>query len=148
MEQIKVKVEGGYFVITESKNPDYLSVDIEFFADDEKGDPISRPRVIFAKPFADKLKVLVWENRNDINPTKEIQIASEDGDFMIWESDNPDYPCVDVEFVAENDNGESLSRPRVMFEKPIDDNLRVLVWENPNDLMPTTEIYFKENQEE
>ena len=79
---------------------------------------------------------------------EQIKVRVEGGYFIATPNEDPNYPGIDVEFVADNDNGENLSRPRVMFEKPLDDNLQVLIWENPRDLMPTTEIYFEESQEE
>jgi hypothetical protein len=57
-------------------------------------------------------------------------------------SGDTDYPGICVEFVADNDTGESLSRPTVLMEKPVDDELRVLVWSDEEDEDYTTEIKF------
>lgn len=59
-------------------------------------------------------------------------------------SPDPNYPGIDIEFVANNDKGEYASRPRVLFEQPIDsDEVRVLVWGNKNSEDYTDEINFK-----
>ena len=52
------------------------------------------------------------------------------------------YPGICVEFVADDDVGESASRPTVLIEKPVDDDLRVLVWSDEDDEDYTTEIKF------
>ncbi len=57
---------------------------------------------------------------------------------------DPDYPGIDVEYVADNDTGEDLSRPRVLIEYPIDGNLRALIWNNPKDEDYAEEIILKE----
>ena len=57
-------------------------------------------------------------------------------------SGDTDYPGICVEFVADDDIGESASRPTVLMEKPVDDELRVLVWDDENDEDYTTEIKF------
>lgn len=53
-----------------------------------------------------------------------------------------DYPGICVEFVADNENDNILSRPTVLMEKPVDDDLRVLVWSDEEDEDYTTEIKF------
>ena len=53
-----------------------------------------------------------------------------------------DYPGICVEFVADNDIGESLSRPTVLMEKPVGEELRALVWDDKDDEDYTTEIIF------
>ena len=57
---------------------------------------------------------------------------------------DPDYPGIDVEYVADKENDKDLSRPRVLIEYPIDGNLRALVWNNPKDEDYTEEIILKE----
>ncbi len=55
---------------------------------------------------------------------------------------DPDYPGIDVEYIADNDKGEELSRPRVLIEYPIDGDLRALIWNDPTDEDYTKEIVF------
>ncbi len=57
-------------------------------------------------------------------------------------SSDSDYPGIDVEFVSDNDVGETFSRPRVLFEKPVDDNLRALIWDDADNEDYTKEIVF------
>jgi hypothetical protein len=57
-------------------------------------------------------------------------------------SGDVDYPGICVEFIADDDVGEFLSRPTVLIEKPVDDDLRVLVLSDEDDEDYTTEIKF------
>jgi hypothetical protein len=72
METIQVKVEGGCLVATVSYDENYPGIDIEFVADDDKGEQLSRPRILFEKPVDGELRVLVWEDPNNEDYTKEI----------------------------------------------------------------------------
>lgn len=47
-------------------------------------------------------------------------------------SQDPNYPGIDIEFVADKEDDGCLSRPRILFEKPLGGDLRALVWNNPN----------------
>lgn len=57
-------------------------------------------------------------------------------------SQDPDYPGIDVEFIADNEPDDIYSRPRVLFEKPIDGSLRALIWNNPSSEDYEEEIIF------
>ena len=72
----------------------------------------------------------------------DIKIKTRDGYLHAIGFQNNEYPGIDVEFVANHDNGESLSRPRILFEYPKDGELRVLIWEDKNDEDYTREIVF------
>lgn len=66
------------------------------------------------------------------------------GYFRAEPSQDPDYPGIDVEFISDTENEDDLSRPRVLFEYPIEDGeLRVLVWNNPKNEDYEEEITFK-----
>lgn len=71
-----------------------------------------------------------------------LRVKVEGGYLYATISGDTDYPGICVEFVADGDNGEALSRPTVLIEKPVDDELRVLVWSDENDEDYTTEIKF------
>lgn len=73
---------------------------------------------------------------------EEIKVRVKDGYIRANASSDPDYPGIDVEFVSDNDVGETLSRPRVLFEKPVDDNLRALIWDDADNEDYTKEIVF------
>ena len=62
------------------------------------------------------------------------------GYLMATISQDPHYPGIDVEYIAKDDNGQNLSRPRVLVEYPLDDKLRALIWTDPNDEDFTDEI--------
>lgn len=66
------------------------------------------------------------------------------GNLVATKSSDADYPGIDVEFVSSTDNGENLSRPRVLIEWPSYPHcgLRVLVWDDPNSEDFTHEITF------
>lgn len=70
---IDVKVKGGELIATKSCDPEYPGVDIEFVADNDKGDSLSRPRVLFELPKDGKLRVLVWADKNNEDYTHEIE---------------------------------------------------------------------------
>ena len=72
MEEIKVRVEGGYISANASSDPDYPGIDIEFVADDYNGETLSRPRVLFEKPVDGKLRALIWDDADNEEYTKEI----------------------------------------------------------------------------
>lgn len=55
-------------------------------------------------------------------------------------SPDEDYPGIDIEYVPDKYNSESLSRPRVLVEWPHDGVLRALIWNNPNDEDYTEDI--------
>lgn len=71
-----------------------------------------------------------------------ISVKVPDGSIVASIISDSDYPGVDVEFVADDDAGEELSRPRVLFEKPKDGELRVLIWGDKKNEDYTDEITF------
>lgn len=74
MNTLRVRVKGGYLIATESTDTDYPGIDIEFVADDDNGEHLSRPRVLMEKPTEDEnLRVLIWNNKNSEDYTEEIE---------------------------------------------------------------------------
>lgn len=71
-----------------------------------------------------------------------LKVKVEGGYLYATISGDIDYPGICVEFVADNDIGESLSRPTVLIEKPVGEDLRALVWADEGDEDYTTEIIF------
>ena len=71
-----------------------------------------------------------------------LRVKVEGGYLYATISGDVDYPGICVEFVAEDDVGEELSRPTVLMEKPIGGDLRALIWDNKDDEDYTTEIIF------
>ena len=70
---LRVKVEGGYLYATISGDIEYPGICVEFVADDDIGEALSRPTVLIEKPVDDDLKVLVWEDEDDEDYTTEIK---------------------------------------------------------------------------
>ena len=69
---LRVKVDGGYLYATISGDMDYPGICVEFVADDESDDDLSRPTVLIEKPVDDELRALVWDNKDDEDYTREI----------------------------------------------------------------------------
>lgn len=62
------------------------------------------------------------------------------GHLVATISADPNYPGVDIEYVSDKDNGENLSRPRVLVEWPNAGVLRALIWNDPNNEDYTEDI--------
>jgi hypothetical protein len=73
---------------------------------------------------------------------KEFRIKTKDGHLHAMGFQNNEYPGIDIEFVADHDNGENLSKPRILFEYPSDGKLRVLIWDDKDNEDYTREIEF------
>jgi hypothetical protein len=75
-------------------------------------------------------------------PEKTLRVKVEGGYLCATISGDINYPGIWVEFVADGDTGENLSRPTVLMEKPVGEELRALVWDDKDDEDYTTEIIF------
>ena len=71
-----------------------------------------------------------------------LKVKVDGGYLYATISCDTDYPGICVEFIADNENDNIPSRPTVLIEKPVDDELRVLVWSDEDDEDYTTEIKF------
>ena len=71
-----------------------------------------------------------------------LTVKVEGGYLCATASGDVNYPGICVEFVADGDIGESASRPTVLVEKPVGEDLRALVWDDEDDEDYTTEIVF------
>ena len=71
-----VEVEGGYFRADPAFDPNYPGIDVEFIADNEPDDAMSRPRVLFEKPIGEGLSVLIWNNPNSEDCEEEIEFST------------------------------------------------------------------------
>lgn len=72
----------------------------------------------------------------------EIDVLVEGGYIRATAAQDEDYPGIDVEFVPDKPQEDALSFPRVLFEKPKDNDLSVLIWADPNDEDYSDEIEF------
>ncbi len=75
--------------------------------------------------------------------SEELKVKVEGGYLIATKSCEEGYPGIDVEFIADKEDETALSNPRVLFEKPVDGKLRVLVWSNKAEEDYTTEIEFQ-----
>lgn len=73
MENLKVRVNGGYLCATVSGDIDYPGICVEFIADNENDNMVSRPTVLVEKPTDDDLRVLVWADDEEEDYTTEIK---------------------------------------------------------------------------
>lgn len=73
-ETIVCRIDGGFLVASKSCDPDYPGIDIEFVADEESEDILSRPRVLVEKPLDGKLRILVWNDKKCEDYTDEIEL--------------------------------------------------------------------------
>lgn len=73
----------------------------------------------------------------------EIDILVEGGYIRANVAQDEDYPGIDVEFVPNEPQEDASSFPRVLFEKPKDDDLRALVWGDTQSEDYTDEIIFE-----
>jgi hypothetical protein len=72
---------------------------------------------------------------------KSLMVKVDGGYLRATESCDVDYPGIFVEFCAD-DAVDSVSIPTVLMEKPVDGELRALVWGDSDDEDYTTEILF------
>ena len=71
-KEIKVKTKGGYLWATNSGDIDYPGIDIEFVANNEDENIVSRPRILFEYSTDGKLRVLIWDDKDNEDYTREI----------------------------------------------------------------------------
>ena len=74
MKNLKVRVDGGYLCATVSGDTNYPGICVEFVADKESENALSRPTVLVEKPFDDDLRVLIWSDEDEEDYTTEIKL--------------------------------------------------------------------------
>lgn len=86
------------------------------------------------------------------NTTDKLVVPFRNGHLVATISPDPNYPGIDVEYVDDNDDGTTMSRPRVLIEQPVEDNetqkIRCLIWNNPDseDYTEDTTLYQSGNK--
>lgn len=73
-KDIIVNIDGGYLRATKLDNEDFQGIDIEFVAENDKGNNASRPRVSFEQNKEGELRVLLWTDKNQEEYTEEFII--------------------------------------------------------------------------
>jgi hypothetical protein len=71
---IKIRVKGGYIVASISGDIDYPGIDVEYVADDDKGEMASRPKVLIEYPKDGCLRALVWNDPHNEDYADEINL--------------------------------------------------------------------------
>mgnify|MGYP003294772777 CR=1 FL=1 len=74
MDSIRVRLKNGYLVANESSDPMYPGIDVEFIKDNEEKDALSRPRVLIEQPPEGKLRVLLWNDKDNEDYTDDIEM--------------------------------------------------------------------------
>ena len=69
---LKVKVDGGYLYATISGDINYPGIWVEFVADEDCSEKLSRPTVLVEKPVGEELRALVWSDEDNEDYTTEI----------------------------------------------------------------------------
>lgn len=73
-----------------------------------------------------------------------ISVPIRGGEIVASITPDPDYPGIDIEFIPADDDCETGSRPRVLFEYQKDgETLRVLVWADKDNEDYTHQIVFE-----
>jgi hypothetical protein len=72
MDSLMVKVEGGYLYATISGDIDYPGICVEFVADGDIGEYLSRPTILMEKPVGEDLRALIWDDKDEEDYTTEI----------------------------------------------------------------------------
>lgn len=72
MEQIKVRVKGGYLVATTSLDRAYPGIDVEYIPDVDEEEAVSAPRVLFEYPEDGELRALVWTDKDNEDYTHKL----------------------------------------------------------------------------
>lgn len=71
--------------------------------------------------------------KNETSLPNDIKVPVDGGVLDVSVCQDPNYPGVDIEFIPFNEKDDDpLTRPRILFEKPLGESLRVLVWDDPN----------------
>lgn len=84
------------------------------------------------------LQDITEEIRNDNkieNPTSSagrLIVNVKGGSIVATISEDPQYPGIDVEFIPDHDDGSIVSNPRILMEKPQNEELRAVIWGNQN----------------
>ena len=73
---------------------------------------------------------------------KNLTVRVDGGYLIATISGDTDYPGICVEFIADDMKEDVLSVPAVLIEKPVGDELRVLIWADEDVEDYTTEIKF------
>lgn len=71
----------------------------------------------------------------------EIIVKVEGGRLRAVKSDDIQYPGIDIEFIPDKPS-DGLSNPRVLFEKPKEGDLQVMVWADKENEDYTQKIKF------
>lgn len=81
------------------------------------------------KPSGLEITVRLERPKIELTPGNDYRLPIRDGFLDISISADPNYPGIDIEYVSENEDENSWTRPRVVVENDNSENeLRCLVW--------------------
>lgn len=93
----EIRTDAGVFVISESPDPNYPGVDIEFIADGTPEEAVSNPRVYFKYSVEERtLQAYVWNDMSNEDYTHKVTFDIEHA---------PRYYFVPVYYPDKNDGG-------------------------------------------
>lgn len=80
-----------------------------------------------------------------VNGVTEMRVKVEGGYIVATASCDPEYPGIDVEFEPNErgKDGEKLSNPRILLEKPAGEKIRAILWTDSQTEDYTHEIHFE-----
>ena len=83
-----------------------------------------------------------------LDKDKRYAIKLQIGLLVLGVSKDKDYPGIDIEFLPHDDDKNTLTRPRILIEAPVNEetgdqrDLRALVWADPESEDYSDEINF------
>ena len=78
-----------------------------------------------------------------MSETEKIIVKVPGGQIVATKATDAYYPGIDIEFISDNEENNIVSRPRILFEKPLDGELRALTWSDTKNEDYTEEIIFE-----
>lgn len=137
-KEIKVKTKGGYLSATDSGDINYPGIDIEFVANNEDENALSRPRIVFEYPTDGKLRALIWDDKDNEDYTREIVFDIQEEKVMTREQivmkalkvEKEDAKKIVEHFIKQDciewvdeyaENGKDNPLTDVHYEKSFDD---------------------------
>lgn len=75
MNDISVRIKGGRIIANAVPDDNYPGIDVEFVPDGYNGE-VTNPRILFEYVHeADILRVLIWDDPDDEDYTREIEFS-------------------------------------------------------------------------
>lgn len=93
----KIRTDAGVFVVSESSDPNYPGIDVEFIADETPEEAVSNPRICFEYSAEERtLQAYAWSDMSNEDYTHKVTFDIEHA---------PKYYFVPVYYPDKNDGG-------------------------------------------